>query len=139
MIAVVAKVSKSASESLLRVYKIASKMGPTSKIAIINLHEAIGHRELAQCNAVRSLNLQQYTRESYTGQGEWLIWGATSAIVGTASTADINSLPKVPGHDDPFSVSSLKLILTQSRQIVLRISIPEKHKGLNYKHPYSQE
>jgi len=83
-------------------------MGTTSKIAIIDLHEAIGHQELAQCNAVRSLDLQKYTREPYTGSGEWLIWGATSAIVGTASLADMDSLPPIPGHDDPFSVSSLE-------------------------------
>lgn len=112
--AVVAKFSKSVTESLLRAYKIASKMGTTSKIAIVDLHEAIGYRELAQCNAVQSLDLQQYTREYYTGSGEWLIWGATSAIVGTASLADMDSLPTVPGHDDPFSVSSLNSHLKSS-------------------------
>lgn len=108
MRAVVANFSKSVTESLLRVYKIASKMGTTSKIATLDLHEAIGHRELAQCNPVQSLDLQQYTREWYTGSGEWLIWGATSAIVGTASLADMDSLPTISGHDDPFSVSSLE-------------------------------
>lgn len=94
-------------------------MGATSKIAIIDLHEANGYRGLAQCNAVRSLNLQQYTGEHYTGSGEWLIWGGTSAIVGTASLADMDSLPTVPGHDDPFSVSNLRPHLNRPGRLVL--------------------
>jgi len=103
--------------SLLRVCKIALRMGANSKIAIIDLHKAIGSRQYAKYNAVESMNLQQYTRENYTGRGEWLIWGSTSAVIGTASISDIHSLSAIPGYNDPFSVSSLKAYLETAHTV----------------------
>ena len=100
--------SKSAHESLLRVYQHATRLGPDSKISVINLHEAIGKDRHARCNSVKSLKLQEYTRETYTGKREWLIWGSTTAIVSTLSLCELKSPFMNSEFGDAFLVSIIR-------------------------------
>ena len=99
--------SQSTDESLVRVYKHACKLGPDSKIAIIDLWKANGQEKYSRCNAVGSLNLKRFTKENYGGKGEWLIWGGTDAILGTASVQQLEALRPIEGYEDPFLVSHI--------------------------------
>lgn len=80
-----------------------------SKIAVIDLWQANGQGQTPRCNSVESLHLQDITQEKYTGPGEWLIWGSTNAVLGTACVRDLETLPMVVDYGDPFLVSQTKI------------------------------
>lgn len=71
-------------------------MGTNSTIAVIDLHEANKGSQYARCKSVQQLQLQEFTREGYTGGGEWLIYGGTDAIVGSASSLEME---RIQGKD----------------------------------------
>ena len=68
-------------------------------------YQANGNNTYGNCNAVKRLDLLKYTKERYDGPREWLIWGGTTAILGTVELSVLNALMIGNGFEDPFMVS----------------------------------